>query len=57
MSVFCFDDEPCHDKPVILEGALDVVNVCSIVKAGCNVATNIEPLRYLQMSAKPPRHV
>jgi hypothetical protein len=55
MSVFCFDEEPCHDKPVILDGALDVVNVCSMVNAGCNVATNIEPLRYLQKSATSPR--
>lgn len=52
MSVFCFDEEPCHDRPVILDGALDVVNVCSIVKAGCNVATSIEPLRYLSMSVR-----
>ena len=52
ISVFCFDEEPCHDKPVILDGALDVVNVCKIVKAGCNVATSIEPLRYLKSSAK-----
>lgn len=29
------------------EGALEVVNVCSIVKAGCNVAISMEPLRYL----------
>jgi hypothetical protein len=47
MSVFCFDEEPCHDRPVILDGALDVVKVCNIVKAGCNVATNIEPFKYL----------
>ena len=37
---------------MILDGALEVVNVWSIVKAGCKVATSIEPLRYLQRSAK-----
>lgn len=52
MSVFCFDEEPCHARPAIRDGARDVVNVCNIVKAGCNVATRIEPLRYLEASAK-----
>jgi hypothetical protein len=45
ISVFCFDEEPCQPRPVILDGALDVVRVCRIVKAGCNVATSIDPLR------------
>lgn len=48
MSVFCFEDEPCHAKPVILEGAREVVKVCRMVKAGWRVATKIEPLRYLR---------
>ena len=52
ISVFCFDEEPCQARPVILDGALEVVNVWSIVKAGCKVATKIEPLRYLQKLVK-----
>lgn len=52
ISVFCFDDEPCQARQVILDGALEVVRVCNIVKAGCSVATSIEPLRYLQELAR-----
>lgn len=47
MSVLCLDEDPCHASPVILDGALVVVNVCNIVNDGCNVAIRIEPLRYL----------
>jgi hypothetical protein len=43
MSVFCLDDEPCQPRPVIRDGALVVVKVCSIVKDGCRVAIKIEP--------------
>jgi hypothetical protein len=43
ISVFCFDDDPCQASPVIRDGALVVVNVCNIVKDGCNVAIRIEP--------------
>lgn len=46
MSVFCFDDDPCHAKPVIFEGALLVFRVCKIVKDGCRVAISIDPFRY-----------
>ncbi len=48
MSVFCFEEDPCHERPVIRDGALVVVKVCCIVKDGCSVAIKIEPLRYLQ---------
>ena len=47
MSVFCFDEDPCQASPVILEGALVVVKVCSIVKDGRSVAIRIEPFIYL----------
>lgn len=47
MSVFCFDEDPCHAKPVILEGARLVVSVCKMVKDGCSVAMRIDPFRYL----------
>lgn len=47
MSVFCLDDDPCHARPVILDGALVVVKVCRMVNDGCNVAIKIDPLRYL----------
>ena len=50
MSVLAFEDDPCHARPVILDGALVVVNVCKIVKDGCNVAMRMEPLRYLNQS-------
>lgn len=46
ISVFCFDDEPCHARPVIRAGDRFVFNVCIIVKEGCNVAISIEPFRY-----------
>lgn len=45
MSVFCFDEDPCHARPVMGDGDRDVVKVCKIVK-GCNVAIRIEPLVY-----------
>jgi hypothetical protein len=49
MSDFCFDDEACHVRFTIGEGARDVVSVWRIVKAGCNAANNMEPLLYLRV--------
>lgn len=43
ISDFCLDDDPCHDKAVIGEGALGDVSVCRIVKDGCSAAIMIEP--------------
>jgi len=34
ISDFCLDEEPCHAKPIMGDGARDVVRVCSIVKEG-----------------------
>jgi hypothetical protein len=34
MSVFCLEEEPCQAKPVIRDGARDVVSVWRIVNAG-----------------------
>lgn len=45
MSDFCFEDEACHSKVAIGDGARGVVSVCRIVKAGCRAANSIEPLR------------
>ena len=45
ISDFCFDDDACHAKVTIGEGARDVVKVWRIVKAGCNATISIEPLR------------
>lgn len=46
ISVFCLEEEPCQARPVILDGARFVVNVCNIVNEGCKVAISIDPLRY-----------
>lgn len=46
MSVFCFDEDPCHASPVIFAGDLDVLRVCRIVNDGWSVAMSIEPFMY-----------
>lgn len=46
ISVFCLDEDPCHARPVMRDGGLFVVKVCSIVKEGRRVAIRMEPLRY-----------
>lgn len=46
MSVFCFDEEPCHASPVIRAGDLEVFKVCKIVNDGCSVAMSMEPFKY-----------
>lgn len=43
MSDFCLEDEACHAKVTIGEGALEVVKLCNIVNRGCNEAINILP--------------
>lgn len=49
MSDFCFEDEACHVKATIGDGARDVVRVWRIVKEGCNAANKIDPFLYLIM--------
>ena len=34
ISDFCFEEEACQASPVICDGALEVVSVCSIVNEG-----------------------
>ena len=51
ISVFCLDEDPCQASPVILDGALVVVKVCSIVNDGRSVAINIDPFMYLPQLA------
>jgi hypothetical protein len=43
MSDFCFEEEACHVRDTIGEGAREVVNVCRMVKDGCNAARRMEP--------------
>ena len=47
MSDFCLAEEACHARLTIGEGALAVVNVCKMVKAGCNDTIRIDPFEYL----------
>ena len=51
ISVFCLEEDPCQASPVIRDGALVVVKVCSIVNDGCRVAINMEPFKYLDTLA------
>lgn len=48
ISVFCFEEDPCHASPVIGDGPLEVLRVCNMVN-GCSVAIRMEPLRYLSI--------
>jgi hypothetical protein len=43
ISDFCLEDDACHAKVTIGEGALDVVRLCNIVNRGCNEAINRLP--------------
>lgn len=53
MSVFCLEEEPCQERPVIREGARVVVRVCIIVNEGCRVAMRIDPFEYLHRCVSP----
>jgi len=45
ISDFCFDEEACHARVVMVEGCTDVVvRVCNIVNAGDSAAMSTEPL-------------
>lgn len=44
MSDFCFDDEACHARQVMGEGAMpEALRVCKMVKDGERAATRTEP--------------
>lgn len=43
MSDFCFEDDVCHDRLAIGEGAREIVNVWRIVKLGFRETSRIEP--------------
>ena len=45
ISVFCFDEDPCHARSVMRAGDRVVFSVCSIVNEGCRVAMSIEPFK------------
>ena len=45
ISDFCFAEEACHARLTIGDGALEVVNVCNMVKVGCKDTIKIDPLR------------
>ena len=48
MSDFCFDDDACHARPRIGDGARVVDRVWRIVKVGKSEAMRMEPFWYLQ---------
>jgi hypothetical protein len=41
------DEEPCHDKQLIGEGALCVFSVCRMLNVGTTFAINTVPFKYL----------
>lgn len=43
MSDFCREDEACHARVTIGDGALEVVKLCSMVNRGCSEAINKLP--------------
>lgn len=43
MSDFCREEEACHARVTIGDGALEVVKLCSIVNRGCSEAINMLP--------------
>lgn len=43
MSDFCFDEEPCHERPQTGEGPRTVLSEWSMVKVGDSVAMRMEP--------------
>jgi len=47
MSDFCRDDEACHARVTIGDGALEVLRLWRIVKRGWRVATSNDPFWYL----------
>ena len=53
ISDFCLDDDACHARLTIGEGAREVVKVCKIVKEGCKATTRIDPFRYLALCKQP----
>lgn len=47
MSDLCFAEDACQASDVMGDGAREVERVCRMVKLGCRVAINIDPLEYL----------
>lgn len=43
MSDFCREEEACHARVTIGDGALEVVKLCNIVNRGCSEAINKLP--------------
>lgn len=47
ISNFCLEEDPCHAKPVIGDGSLEVWRVYKMVKECCMVAIIMDPFAYL----------
>lgn len=44
------EEEPCHERVITGDGALEQLRLWRMVKRGCRVATSTEPFLYLNRS-------